>query len=322
MKLKNIVNYSFIIMMMTLGQSALAGSVEVAATVQGKEISEAKLQTSIDYYMQTQGGDIAELRDPNRYKKIRKNVLDVLIGQQLLWGAAQKDSVIAQDDEVKTAFDEYQAQFENSEQFTLKLTESGFNEESFQENLKQQMSAKKWLQEKVISTITVTETEIHEFYQQNESRFKHPEQVRTRHILTKVSLEATEVEMQKAMIRMTVIKQELDSGVDFETLAKQKSEDSSAVKGGDLGYFERGGLVKSYEDVAFILAPGETSDVFQSSFGLHIVKMIDKKPAVNKSESDVKDRIAAFILKDKADLAVDERIISLKLAATIEINML
>ncbi|HIE86994.1 MAG TPA: hypothetical protein EYG52_00030 [Pseudomonadales bacterium] len=321
MKLKIIVNY-WLIMLMTFGQSAFAGSAGVAATVQGKDISEAKIQTSIDYYMQSQGADITELLDPNRYKEIRENVLDVLIGQQLLWSAAQKDNVIAQDGEVKTAFDEYQAQFENSEQFTLKLTESGFNEESFQENLKQQISAKKWLQEKVISTITVTETEIHEFYQQNESRFKHPEQVRTRHILTKVSPEVTEVEMQRAMTRMTAIKQELDSGADFETLAKQKSEDSSAVKGGDLGYFERGALVKSYEDVAFSLAPGETSNIFQSSFGLHIVKMIDKKPAVNQLEPDVKDRIAAYILKDKADLAVDEKIISLKQAATIEINML
>ena len=217
MKLKNIVTYSFI-MMITFGQSALAGSVGVAATVQGKDISEAKLQNSIDYYMQKQGGDIAELRDQNRYKEIRGKVLDVLIGQQLLWDAAQKDSVIALDDEVKTAFEKYQAQFENPEKFTLKLTKSGFNEASFQDNLKQQMSAKKWLQEKVIITITVTETEIHEFYQKNESRFKHPEQVRTRHIVTKVSPEASEVEMQKAMTRMMVIKKELDSGADFETL--------------------------------------------------------------------------------------------------------
>ena len=87
-----------------------------------------------------------------------------------------------------------------------------------------------------------------------------------------------------------------------------------------MAIFERGGLVATYEDVAFDLAPGEVSDVFQSSFGLHIVKMIDKKPAVDQSESDVKERIAAYILKDKADLAVEEKIISLKQAATIEIT--
>ena len=321
MKLKKIANYSFILMM-TLGQSALAGSTGVAATVQGKDISEAKLQKSIDYYMQKQGGDVAELSDPNRYKEIRKKVLDVLIGQQLLWSAAQKDSVIAEDDEVKTAFDKYQSKFESTEKFTSKLSESGFDEKSFQENLRQQISAKRWLQEKVIKDITVTEAEIHDFYKQNEAKFNHPEQVRTSHILAKVSPEATEVEMQKAMAKMTAIKKELDAGADFETLAKQKSEDSSASKGGDIGYFERGKLVKTYEDVAFNLEIGETSKIFQSSFGLHIVKLIDKEPEVIQSEADVKDRIATYILKNKADVAVEEKIVSLKQAAKIEINML
>ena len=319
MKLRNIVS-CLLVITMTFGQNTFAVSLGVAATVQGKDISEAKLQASINYYRQTQGGNEAELSDPVRYKEIRANVLDVLIGQQLLWDAAQKDRVIAPDSEVKIAFDEYRTQFQTSEQFTSRLTKSGFNEESFQENLKQQISAKKWLQLKVISTITVSDIEIHEFYLQNEARFKHPEQVRTRHILIKVDPKGTKADMRQATAKMTAIKQELDSGADFEALAKQKSEDSSAFKGGDLGYFERGGLVATYEDVAFDLAPGEVSDVFQSSFGLHIVKMIDKKPAVDQSESDVKERIAAYILKDKADLAVEEKIISLKQAATIEIT--
>lgn len=319
MKFKTIVS-CLLVTMMPFGQTTLAASSGVAATVQGADISEAKLQTSINYYMQTQAGSEAELNDPVRYKEIRESVLDVLIGEQLLWDAAQKDSVIAPDNEVKIAFEEYQAQFDTAEQFTSRLAESGFNEESFQENLKQQISARRWLQLKVISSVTVTDAEIHEFYLQNESRFKHPEQVRTRHILIKVDPKATKPDMRQAMAKMTAIKQELDSGADFEALAKQKSEDSSAVKGGDLGYIERGDLVATYEDVAFDLAPGETSDIFQSSFGLHIVKTIDKKPAVNLSESDVKERIAAYILEDKADLAVEQKIIGLKQAASIEIT--
>jgi len=142
MKLRNIAS-CLLVITMTFGQNTFAASLGVAATVQGKDISEAKLQASINYYRQTQGGNEAELSDPVRYKEIRENVLDVLIGQQLLWDAAQKDSVIAPDSEVKIAFDEYRAQFQTSEQFTSRLTKSGFNEESFQENLKQQISAKK-----------------------------------------------------------------------------------------------------------------------------------------------------------------------------------
>ena len=314
MKRKHVINL-FLILLLSFGQNALAGTDGVVATVQGKEISETKLQKSIEYYLQKQGSSVAAVRDPKLYKKIRDKVLDDLIGQQLLWSAAQKDNVIAPDEEVKSAFDKYLANFENPEKFKEKLTEIGFNEDSFREDIKQQMSARKWLQDKVIKDVSVTKAEIHDFYQKNISKFTEPEKVRTRHIVTKISPEASEEEMGKAMKRMQAIKQALDSGVDFEILATQKSEDTSAANGGDLGYFERGGLVKSYEDIAFNLAPGEISKIFQSSFGLHIVKLIDKKPEVIHPESDMEDQIASKILKEKADIAVEETIFSLRQAA-------
>lgn len=324
MKRKNIFNFS-LLLLLSFGQNAQAASVDsagVAATVQGNQISETKLKKSIDYYLEKKGSAAAAIQDPNLYKKIRKEVLDVLISQQLLWTAAQKDSILTNDEEVERAFDKYQAQFENTEQFDTKLTESGFNEDSFRENLKQQLSAKKWLQEKVIDTITVSESEIHDFYQKDSSKFIEPEKARTRHILTKISPEASEEEMNAAMNRMIEIKQELDSGADFIALAIQKSQDPSAENGGDLGYFERGRLVKSYDDIAFNLAPGEVSEIFPSSFGLHIVKLVDKKPEIIHSENDMKDRIAAHILKNKAGVAVEKTITRLKQAANIEINML
>ena len=321
MKNKNILNLS-LLMLLTLGQNAQAASVDVVARVQGEEISEAKLVKSIDYYLQKRGKTVAAIQDPDLLKKIRTEVLDILIGQQLLWNAAQKDSIFAEDEEIKKAFDQYQSKFEDTVQFNEKLTESGFNEDSFRENLKQQLSAKKWLQEKILDAITVSESEIHNFYLQNLSKFTEKEQVRTRHILTKVSPEASEKEMNEAMNRMIEIKKELDSGADFEKLATQKSQDSSAKGGGDLGYFERGRLVKSYEDVAFNLSPGEISNVFQSSFGLHIVKLEDKKPEIIHSEHEMKDKIAAHILKNKAGTAVEQTISSLKQGAFIEVNQL
>ena len=321
MKQKNIFNLS-LLMLLALGQNAQAASVDVAATVQGKEISETKLLKSMDYFLKIKGSNIAAINDPKLLEKIRGEVLDTLIGQQLLWDAAQKDSVLAKDEDVKSAFDQYQAKFESQDQFSEKLSETGFNEDSFRENLKQQLSAKKWLQEKVLDKITVTDSEIHVFYLKKISEFTEKEQVRTRHIVTKVSPKASQEEMDTAMNRMIEIKKELDMGADFIELAKQKSQDASAQNGGDLGYFERGRLVSSYDDVAFKLAPGEVSEIFQSSFGLHIVKLVDKKPETIHSEAEMKEQIAAHILKNKASAAVQETISSLKQDASIEVNLL
>ena len=319
MKYKNIFSLS-LLLLLCLGQNVQAASAAVAATVQGHQISETKLIKSIDYYLQQKGSTVASINNPDLLKKIRAQVLDFLIDQQLLWNAAQKDNILAADEDVKSAFDQYRAKFDTSEEFSEKLTASGFNEDTFREDLKQQLSAKKWLQEKVLDEITVSESEIHDFYLNNPSQFTQKERVRPRHILTKISPDASEMDMNIAMGRMRGIKKELDEGADFIELAKKKSEDTSAMAGGDLGYVERGSLVKSFEDIAFNLAPGETSKIFQTSFGLHIVKLVDKKPAVTYSEADMKDQIATHLLKNKAAEAVEKTISGLKQEATIEVN--
>ena len=321
MKYKNIVKFS-LLLLLCLGQNTQAASEGIAATVQGQQISESKLLKSIDYYLQQKGSTVASLNDPDLYKKIRSEVLGFLIDQQLLWSTAQTDNILASDEEVNSSFDQYRAQFDSPQQFTEKLAASGFNQDSFRDDLKQRLSAKKWLQEKVLDDITVSEAEIHDFYLNNPSLFTQKERIRPRHILTKISPEAGEMDMNIAMNRMRGIKKELDEGADFIELAKKKSEDTSAMAGGDLGYVERGSLVKSFEDVAFNLAPGETSKIFQSSFGLHIVKLVDKKPAITHSEAVMKDQIATHLLKNKAAEAVEKTIISLKQQASIEINSL
>ena len=221
MKRKHVINLYFLLLL-SFGQTALAATEDVVASVQGKEISETKLQKSIEYYLQKKGSSVAAIRDPALYEKIRSTVLDDLISQQLLWSAAQKDNIIAPDNEVKSVFDKYVAKFESPQKFKDELTEVGLNEDSFREDIKQQMSVSKWLQEKVTNSVTVTKEEVHDFYQKNKSKFIEPEKVRTRHILTKISPEGSEEEMGKAMKRMQTIKQALDSGADFELLATQK----------------------------------------------------------------------------------------------------
>jgi len=90
-------------------------------------------------------------------------------------------------------------------------------------------------------------------------------QVHTYHILVKTKPEADE------------ILQEIRSGVDFQKIAQLKSQCPSGKKGGDLGWFGRGQMVREFEKTAFDLGKGDISEPVKTQFGWHIIKTVDKK---------------------------------------------
>ena len=296
----------------------LATSIGVAATVQGKEISERKLQFSIDSYMGQQRSGIGAIRNPKRFKAIREKVLDVLIGQELLWQAAKKDKTIADDEEISRALKQYQAQFDDEISFEIKLQEGGYNKSRFQEYLKQQLSVQKWIQKFVLKDITVSESEIHEFYLENEQQFTAPEKIRARHILLQVKPQASDLERESAMKALAEIKMEIDSGADFAALAKARSQDSSAADGGDLGFFERGQMVKPFEQAAFDLTAGEVSGIVETRFGFHLIQLVERKAPVRYEEKDQAEKIHYYLLQQKYQHAVEDAVTRLKKGASIE----
>jgi peptidyl-prolyl cis-trans isomerase C len=98
---------------------------------------------------------------------------------------------------------------------------------------------------------------------------------------------------QDAKTKMQDILKQIKAGADFEELAKSRSQDpGSAGKGGDLGYFGRGRMIDQFEKIVFAMSkPGELSEVFDSPFGFHIIKLTDKKPAGVKPFAEVKDQL-------------------------------
>jgi len=136
---------------------------------------------------------------------------------------------------------------------------------------------------------TATEDEIKQAYEARASAFKVEEQRRASHILVKTKEEADRIaaELKK-------------NPAAFAELAKKDSQDpGSAEKGGDLGWFARGAMVKPFEDAVFSMKQGETG-VAQSEFGFHVLKVTGIQPGKTRPLDDVRKELAAGITKQKA----------------------
>ncbi len=151
--------------------------------------------------------------------------------------------------------------------------------------------------------MTATPEEVQALYQQNRAMFSTPEQIRASHILFKTEGKDVAAVRKQAEAVLAKVK----AGGDFAALAKQYSEDGSKDQGGDLDYFGRGAMVKPFEDAAWALKVGQVSDLVQSEFGFHIIKLTDRKPAVTRTFEEVRPQLEDQIKTQKAQAEVTKK---------------
>ncbi|WP_242224929.1 peptidylprolyl isomerase PrsA [Bacillus cereus group sp. BfR-BA-01380] len=215
-----------------------------------------------DKVVTSKAGDVTKDEFYNAMKQQGgKNVLRNLVMEKVF-----VKNYPVKDDAVNKRFDEYKKQY--GDQFTAALKQSGMTEKQLKETVRGELAMNEAVKK------NITDKEVKDNYK--------PE-IKASHILVKDEATAKKV------------KDELAQGKSFEDLAKQYSEDpGSKDKGGDLGYFKSGQMVKEFEDAAFKLKKDEVSDPVKSQFGYHIIKVTDIKEL--KPFDQEKDRI-------KSDLA-------------------
>ena len=145
--------------------------------------------------------------------------------------------------------------------------------------------------------VKVLDREIDDYYEYNMDTFREPKQVKARHILFKLDQGATEEEEKEVKEKATEILEEARQGKDFTSLAIKFSEGPTGPKGGDLGYFSEGRMVKPFEDAAFKMKKGEISELVRTRFGYHIIKVEDIKEARTKPFDEVRDQIIKTLIK-------------------------
>jgi peptidyl-prolyl cis-trans isomerase C len=180
--------------------------------------------------------------------------------------------------------------------------------------------SREYLSKGVAKDLAVSDDDISQYYNANKDKFSTPAEVRARHIRIRVSQDSSADERKKAKDKAQEILARIKNGGDFAKIAEEVSEDpGSKTKGGDLGYFARGKMVQPFEDAAFSLQPGQVSEVVETQFGYHIIKVENYRESKIRNLDEVKDRIREQLKTELSQSKAKEFLDKVSIAAGMEI---
>jgi len=289
---------------------------EVVAKVNGDTITKADFEKALHSAEQRVGQPVpADQRD-----QVYRRLLDQLVGYRLLVQETKTRNVVVPDAEIDARIGQIRQQFPNEEAFTKALAQQNLSVEKLKADARTDMAVAKMISDEVASKVVVKPTDIDAFYKANQQRFQQPERVHASHILVSVPKDADAAARAKAKAKADDLLKQAREGKDFAELAKANSDDpGSAQNGGDLGFFQAGQMVGPFNDVAFAQKPGTISDVVETDFGYHIIKVIEKQPGGVVPFDEAKGQIQQFLEQQNRSQQAEAFVNALKTKSKVEI---
>jgi peptidyl-prolyl cis-trans isomerase C len=306
---------------------AEAGSDDVAVIVNGVEITEGEINQRLEPQLAALAEQLQN-RPPEYMEQMKKifraQILERAIFEQLIEERAKQDNIVVTDEELADRIAEIasaQRPPMTVEEFKEKLEGLGEDYDAVKQEIRKGIAFQKLMDAQLVGSMDITVEDANQYYQKNRQRFSEPEQVRASHILIKFettdpNADPNQVKAQ-AKAEAEELLEQIRAGADFAELAGANSECPSAENGGDLGFFSRGRMVLPFETAAFALEVGQVSDVVETEFGYHIIKVTDHKDAETKTFEQVKDEIIEQLTRTKQREMVGQFLESLKAQADI-----
>jgi peptidyl-prolyl cis-trans isomerase C len=251
-------------------------------------------------------------------EEIKNRALENLIERELLYQESRRKGIIVEASAVDKQLDAMKSKFPSADVFSKEIGKMNLTEETLKEQLERAIATQRFVEKEIVDTIVVPESAVLDYYKKNKSRMMQPEQIRASHVLIKVDPQKGPEQKKDARKTIEQIEAKVKKGEDFSALAKEYSQCPSSDRGGDLGYFGRGQMVKPFEEAAFALKPGEVSGIVETRFGYHVIKMNEKRPASEMSFEDVKEQLERYLKQEKINEAIGKYVAMLKKDAEIE----
>jgi peptidyl-prolyl cis-trans isomerase D len=297
------------------------GSSNNAGTVNGEAISWSQYQQAYNALLdqESKGGQV-EVPE-TKTKQLEQSAWQQLVHDKLVMQQAAKHNIVVTDQEVFAYLLLSPPQY--MQQVPAFQTDGKFDYEKYKAGMADPKASPFWaslepgvradltklkMQESIIQTAQITESEVKQaflddnervkvgyvdvpfvkyisrvpppteeamrkYYDEHKEDYKMDERAELK--VAMVEKGATETDWQEAKDRLQVIRDSIAAGADFATMAKTYSQDNSAADGGDVGWFNQAGMIPEFSRVVFALKPGEVSQPFRTQFGWHIAKVIE-----------------------------------------------
>ena len=305
---------------------------KVVAKGKNVEVKQSELEEAFIAYKATLAARGVTLPEDKRQQAEADLLNQLVIEKLLMQRATDADKKKGAENEEKTMAD-IKKQMPD-EVFKQRIKAAGMTEERVRERLRSDAIQRSVVDRELKSKITVSDADVKKYYDENSARFEKPEQVRASHILISTVDKDTQKSLPEAKKKekqdlAKKLKERAEKGEDFAKLAKEFSEDPGSKDQGGEYTFGKGEMVPAFETAAFSLKPNQVSDIVETQYGYHIIKLSEKIPAhkepLDKVSSDIREmlvqrevskQLPAYFDKLKSDAGVE--IVGEKKAAAVK----
>jgi peptidyl-prolyl cis-trans isomerase C len=287
------------------------------AMVNGTAITKSAFDRELSLFERRIRRPISALQ-PDQLAQVNDSILNDLINRELLFQESGKQKIDIPKETIQKEFDRIKGRYEDPKKFEAIMAQMQMTTDSLKDQIHRKMAVQELIKKEVGAKVSVTEAEAKRVFDENPEDFKQKPQVRARHILIKVEKDADEAAKAAARKKLEAVQEKANKGEDFSALAKTHSEGPSNVRGGDLGFFGRGQMVKPFEEAAFALEPGKISDVVETQFGYHLIKVEEKKAERSLPFEEVRAKLMEKLKSGKIEKQMMTYLLALREKAKIE----
>ncbi|MBM4279688.1 MAG: hypothetical protein FJ137_02640 [Deltaproteobacteria bacterium] len=302
----------------TGGASTSAAAGGPVARINGEEVARADFDKQMERTrarFQRAGRQVA----PALETRLKENLVRKLVEETLIAQKAKSEGVAVTKEELDAKVKEHKERFGSDKAFQSFLERTSQTEADVVADLEKTLLRDK-LFAKLLASADPTEADLKKYYDDNLDKYKQKEQIKASHVLIKVEKGATDKDKKAKLIEAKKVLAEVKkSSANFEEVAKKYSDGPTKDRGGDLGTFSRGRMVKPFEDAAFAAKAGEIVGPVETQFGYHIIKVYEKTAEQQRAFDEVKESIGTSLRARAKSKATRELLDKLKGEAKVEI---